>query len=84
MPEQFYKEALKLGQKEKRHLISRGKYPYLAVMDEMMSKERLNSGMRLGVMQVPAEFIVGTKTKGRTNALQRILCLCWKSLLSLP
>ena len=68
MPEQFYKEALKLGQKEKRHLISRGKYPYLAVMDEMMSKERLNSGMRLGVMQVPAEFIVGTKTKGRTNA----------------
>ena len=68
MPEQFYREALKAGQKEKRRLISRGQYPYLPVMEEMMSKERLNSGARLGVMQVPAEFIVGTKTEGRTNA----------------
>lgn len=68
MPEQFYREALKLGQKEKRHLISRGQYPYLPVMEDMMSKERLNSGTRLGIMQVPAEFIVGTKTEGRTNA----------------
>ena len=68
MPEQFYKEALKQGQKEKRHLISRGQYPYLPVMEEMMSKERLNTGKSIGVMQVPAEFIVGTKTEGRTNA----------------
>lgn len=68
MPEQFYKEALKQGQKEKRHLISRGQYPYLPVMDEMMSKERLNTGKYIGIMQVPAEFIVGTKTEGRTNA----------------
>ena len=68
MPEQFYREALKLGQKEKRHLISKGHYPYLPVMEDMMSKERLNSGTRLGVMQIPAEFIVGTKTEGRTNA----------------
>lgn len=68
MPENFYKEALKQGQREKRHLISRGQYPYLPVMDEMMSRERLNSGMRLGIMQIPSEFIVGTKTEGRTNA----------------
>ena len=68
MPEQFYKEALKLGQKEKRQLISQGHYPYLPVMEDMMSQERLVSGMRLGVMQVQAEFIVGTKTEGRTNA----------------
>ena len=68
MPEEFYKEALKRGQKEKRHLISQGHYPYLPVMDEMMSKERLNTGTKLGMMQIPAEFIVGTKTEGRTNA----------------
>ena len=68
MTDEYYKEALKLGQKEKRHLISQGKHPYLTVMDEMMSKERLNAGMSLGIMQVPVEFIVGTKTKGRTNA----------------
>lgn len=68
MPEQFYREALKRGQKEKRRLVSQGQYPYLPVMDEMMPKESLNSGTRLGIMQVPAEFIVGTKTEGRTNA----------------
>lgn len=68
MTEQFYKEALKLGQKEKRHLVSLGKYPYLPVLDDMMSKERLNSGVKLGLMQIPSEFIVGTKTTGRTNA----------------
>ena len=68
MPEQFYREALKLGQKEKRQRVSRGQYPYLPVMEDMMSKDRLNSGTRLGVMQVPSEFIVGTKTEGRTNA----------------
>lgn len=68
MPEQFYKEALKLGQKEKRHLVSRGQYPYLSVLEDMMSKERLNTGKYIGVMQIPAEFIVGTKTEGRTNA----------------
>ena len=68
MSEEFYKEALKNGQKEKRHLISQGEYPYLPAMEEMMSKERLNSGIKLGVMQIPIEFIVGTKTKARTNA----------------
>ena len=68
MPEIIYKEALKLGQKEKRQLISQGNYPYLAVMEEMMSEERLNSGTRLGVIEVPLEFVVGTKTKSRTDS----------------
>lgn len=68
MPEQFYRDALKLGQKEKRHCVSKGQYPYLPILEEVVSKERLASGRRLGVMQVPAEFIVGTKTEGRTNA----------------
>lgn len=68
MPEQFYKEALKRGQKEKRQCISQGHYPYLPVLDTLVSKERLTSGNRLGVMQIPTEFIVGTKTEGRTNA----------------
>lgn len=68
MPEQYYKEALKRGQKEKRQCVSRGQYPYLPVLDELVAKERLSSGTRLGVMQIPAEFIVGTKTEGRTNA----------------
>ncbi len=69
MPENFYKEALKKGQKEKRHRVSRGQYPYLPVLEDMISKERLNTGIKLsGVIQIPSEFIMGTKTEGRTNA----------------
>lgn len=71
MPEQYYKEAYKCGQKEKRHCISRGEYPYLPVLDELVPKERLTMGTRLGVMSVPAEFIVGTKTEGRMNAFSK-------------
>lgn len=68
MEKKFYKEALKLGQKEKRRLVSQGQYPYLPVLEKMVSKERLNSGTKLGVMNIPTEFLVGTKTEGRTNA----------------
>ena len=68
MDKKFYKEALKLGQKEKRRLVSKGQYPYLPVLENMVSKERLNSGTKLGIMDIPAEFLVGTKNEGRTNA----------------
>ena len=68
MEKKFYKDALKLGQKEKRRLVSQGRYPYLPVLEEMVSKERLNSGIGLGIVNVPSEFFVGTKTEGRTNA----------------
>lgn len=68
MPEQFYKEALKLGQKEKRQCVSQGRYPYLPILEEAVSKECLGAGTKLGVMQVPAEFIVGTKAQERANA----------------
>ncbi len=68
MPEQFYKDALKLGQKEKRQCVSQGRYPYLPILEEVVSKERLAAGIKLGIMQIPAEYIVGTKTEGRTNA----------------
>lgn len=68
MEKKFYREALKQGQKEKRRLVSQGHYPYLPVLEEMVSKERLNSGVRLGIMNIPSEFLVGTKTAGRTNS----------------
>lgn len=69
MAEQFhYREALKAGQKEKKHLLSMGKSPYLSVLDHILEKEGFISEKRLGLMQVPADFIVGTKTEGRTNA----------------
>ena len=68
MPEQYYKEALKAGLKEKRYCVGRGQYPYLPVLEEIVSEEQMMTGVKLGVAQIPEEFIVGTKNSTRTNA----------------
>jgi hypothetical protein len=66
-----YKRALSLGQKEYRSCVSRGEYPYLSVLDELLPPERQSMGTDLGLMQIPAPLIVGTKTAGRTTAFAR-------------
>ena len=71
MPEQYYEDALKLGRKEHRACLSRGEYPYLSVLNEMLPEAKLASGTDLGVVMVPSEFIVGTKNVGRTNTFAR-------------
>ncbi len=71
MPEQYYKEALRAGQKEKRRCITQGIDPYLEILDEKIPKELLLTGIPIGSVQVPAELIVGTKTAGRTTAFAR-------------
>ena len=66
--ELYYKEALKLGQKEYRARTAKNEDPYLPILDEMIPPESSNGGIRLGVIQIPVMNIVGTKTAGRTNA----------------
>lgn len=68
MSDQYYREALRMGQRESRACASRGLSPYLPALDDLISGESYTSGESLGLIQVPAEFIVGTKTSGRTNA----------------
>ncbi len=68
MSDANYKEALKLAQKEYRACVFRGKSPFLPVLDDFLPKESVSTGIDLGLVQIPAEFIVGTKTKGRSNA----------------
>ncbi len=68
MSETYYKEALKSAQKEYRACVFKGKSPFLPVLDEFLSSERVSTGIDLGLVQVPLEKIVGTKTKGRSNA----------------
>ena len=63
MSELYYSEALKLGQKAAR--LKDGGLP---VLDELVPPEKLLSTVDLGVLSVPAEFIVGTKSRGRTEA----------------
>ncbi len=68
MPDTYYKEALKLAQKEYRNSVYKGKSPCLPVLDDFLSGERTSAGIDLGLVQIPADKIVGTKTRGRVNA----------------
>ena len=63
-----YTNALKAGQKEYRAHLLRGDYPYLPALDEILSYVDVEYEVGLGLCEVPLEQIVGTRTKGRTNA----------------
>ena len=63
-----YTNALKAGQKEYRARLQRGHYPYLPILDEILSYTNVEYEVGLGLCEVPLELIVGTKSKGRTNA----------------
>ena len=71
MSEQYYSDALKLGLKEFRACQARGEDPYLPVLDDLVPHEQVVRGEYLGTIQVPAEFIIGTRTAGRTRSFAR-------------
>lgn len=48
--------------------MAKGEYPYLPVLDDILSYTDIISEVNLGLMDVPLDKIVGTKTKGRTSA----------------
>lgn len=63
-----YLKAYKMGKKDVTARSLRGEYPYLKVLDEI--PEAANSIMEypLGLVQIPTDKIVGTKTAGRSQA----------------
>ena len=63
-----YTAALKQGRRSYRTAITKGKYPYLPVLDEMISYTEVATIENLGIMDIPLSKIVGTKTEGRSNA----------------
>ncbi|HIT31719.1 MAG TPA: BMP family ABC transporter substrate-binding protein [Candidatus Enterenecus stercoripullorum] len=71
MPAQYYKDAQRLAIRERRNCITSGQYPYLPVLDDFLPVEKSAGGSNLGLTQVPAEFVVGTKTALRTTAFAR-------------
>ena len=62
----YYDQALKAGQKQYKESVARSEYPYLPVLDEMLPVDKQTGGVDLGVVQIPTEWIVGTKNIGRT------------------
>ncbi len=67
----YYGDAQKLAQKEFRRCIAAGEHPYPPVLDAFIPAEQMAGGVDLGLVQIPMEFIVGTRTQGRTNAFAR-------------
>lgn len=69
--ENYYEEALKKGRKCFKQLVSKGEYPYLPVLDEILMSGESDAGNDIGIAEVPMEFIIGTKTRGRTRSFAR-------------
>ena len=63
-----YAQALRLGQKEYRELLMAGKEPHPAVLDEILPELATESVYNVGLVDIPTERIVGTKTAGRITA----------------
>ena len=63
-----YKAALRAGQRAYRACVARGQSPYLAVLDDILMNVNIVSQEDLGLINIPAEQIVGTKTSGRHTA----------------
>ena len=63
-----YGLALKAGQKEYKILLAAGKDPYPQVLDDILEIKNGDRIEELGVLDIPAELIVGTKAAGRISA----------------
>ena len=65
---QQYNVARKRAQKAYRQDIANEKYPYLKVLDEILPFTQTAGETDLGLIEIPIDKIVGTKTAGRTRA----------------
>lgn len=63
-----YKSALRAGQRTYRTCVSRSQPPYLAVLDDTVLNVPIVGQESLGLVNIPSEFIIGTKTSGRHTA----------------
>jgi len=63
-----YQTALSRGKKEFKELSAAGKNPYPAVLDEILGDKEADIVQELGLVDIPAQRIVGTKSAGRITA----------------
>ena len=68
MSDAQYLEAQKLGKKEQKNCMAQGRNPFLPVLDEILVGQEGVSDMPLGVQSIPLDHVVGTSTRGRTQA----------------
>ncbi len=68
MAKSDYQKALKMGEKASRAAAARGESPCLAALDDFLRTADVLDEVNLGVMEIPLEQIVGTKTAGRRSS----------------
>ncbi len=66
-PENDYREALRIGQREVLAAPVKSESNTLPVLDNIIRPEKAST-VHIGVEQIPMNLIVGTKTEGRVNA----------------
>ena len=66
-----YRKARQMALKESKLCQSRGGSPYLPVLDSILAEEQTCGEVSLGLVEIPLELIVGTRTAGRSQAFSR-------------
>lgn len=63
-----YLKAYKMGKKDYQMRMLRGEKPTLQVLDDILPSQGSYYEVHLGIVQIPTDQIVGTKTDGRSNS----------------
>ena len=63
-----YAAALSRGKKEYKERTASGLNPYPAVLDEILADQTAMNIQEVGIVDIPAERIIGVKSAGRTTA----------------
>ncbi|HCI73910.1 MAG TPA: BMP family ABC transporter substrate-binding protein [Lachnospiraceae bacterium] len=68
MASEEYLKAQKSGKAAYRKAIAQGEYPYLPALDEIVDSRSVRTEEPLGLVSIPLDQVVGTKTAGRQAA----------------
>mgnify|MGYP000597534454 CR=1 FL=1 len=79
-----YIKAYKMGKKDYQARMMRGEVPTLKVLDDILPSRGSYSEVPLGLVQIPIDQIVGTKSGGRSSAFPEISCRSSGKTRSLP
>lgn len=63
-----YNKALRMAQRDFRACVAQGRYPYLQVLDDILTNYDVEREQPLGLVNIPLDAIAGTKTDGRKSA----------------
>ena len=63
-----YEKAYRLGKKDYQYRAMHGMHPTLEVLDDVLPPKGSYSEVPLGLVQIPLDQVVGTKTNSRSNA----------------